>query len=251
MKNINTRPEHAAASATLAQLTAALQAARAEEGRLLAAMAQTPGKSDSPLDAALALLAGQAPQRTDNTGLNQALEAVRVTIATLTPGLEQQRAVLKGLVDELSAQACADAAVTHAKAAQGIADALVTLSKAQANEAAVRASIETAGYDCGLPALVTPAIDFHDEQSQLSRYMRECQSYATDTQDAASGALDKPATVRLLTPGQHGEHNDVLTLPGRLARMLQRMGHAEASSDKPRKAPSRAAAQPAAWGLEA
>ncbi|MEO7953681.1 MAG: hypothetical protein ABIR35_06240, partial [Polaromonas sp.] len=158
---------------------------------------------------------------------------------------------LATLTAELSGQACADAAVTHGKAAQGIADALVALREAQAAETSVRAAIEAAGYRCSLPAMEEPAIEFLDTQSTASRYLRQCSDYAADTQDAASGALDKPAVVLMLAGTAHGQPGDVVSLPGRLARQLQRAGHAEPSRDKPRKAPSRAAAQPAAWGLEA
>jgi len=242
MKNITQNAAHIAASKTLNDLSTALNAARLEEARLLDALATTPGASTNPLQAALNVLAGKDAQRTDSTGLNQALDTMRVTIATLTPGLEQQRAVLATLAAELSGQACADAAVTHAKAAQGIADALVALSKAQENETTVRAAIEAAGYRCSLPAMAEPAIEFLNAQSQSSRYRKTCQDYATDTLDAASGALDKPAVVLMLAGTLHGQPGDVVKLDGREARQLVRLGRCEYTTAKPGKAPR---AQPA------
>lgn len=239
MKNINQNPQYIAASETLAQLDAALSNARAEEARLLDAMAKTPGASANPIQAALNLLAGREAQRTDSTGLNQSLDAVRVTIATLTPGLEQQRATIATLTAELSAQVCTDAAPSHGKAAHAIAAALEELRGALKAEADLRAGIEALGYRCNLQAHQSPAFDFEDSHSVVQRFMRDCAHYSADAIDATSGALDKESTVRLLTRGQNGAAGDVVRLPGRVARVLLRAGHAEYSSAKPSLAPTR------------
>ena len=250
MKNINQNAVFIAASATLADLSAALDTAKAEESRLLAQLSRTPGASPNPLDAALALLGGKMPDRTGMAGLNQALDAVRLTIATLEPGIQAQRAAIAKIRDELSATVCNDAQQAHATAAQGIADCLIALGHAQAQEASTRAAIEAAGFRCLLPALQEPSIDFEDSQSVANRYLRDCQHYAKDVQDGSSGALGRPQTVHLLRDTEHGAPGDVVNLAGRTARQLIRAGACEATADKPRKVARLVATVEHAFGLD-
>ena len=63
----NTR--YTEAQNTLAELSAAFNAATAEESRLLGLLAAPAAASFDPLAAGLRLLRGEAAQRTDNTGL--------------------------------------------------------------------------------------------------------------------------------------------------------------------------------------
>ena len=107
-------------------------------------------------------------------GLNQALDAVRLTIATLEPGIQAQRAAIAKLRDELSATVCNDAQQAHATAAQGIADCLIALGHAQAQEASTRAAIEAAGFRCLLPALQEPSIDLDVYKRQAHGWRPTC-----------------------------------------------------------------------------
>jgi chromosome segregation ATPase len=158
---------------TLAELSAAFNAATAEESRLLGLLAAPAAASFDPLAAGLRLLRGEPAQRNDSTGLNRELAQVRERLDTLRPAVEAQRAAVAALSAELSAAVCAEAQPTHTKAAQGVVDALEGLRAALAAEAAVRGSIEAAGYRCSLEAVAEPELSFADTQSAASRLLRD------------------------------------------------------------------------------
>ena len=65
---------------------------------------------------------------------------------------------------------------------------------------------------------------------------------AAGRKQAASGAIDKPATVHMLVQYPPHECGDIVVLPGRDARAFVRTGRAEFSTAKPRQA--RHAAEP-------
>ena len=70
MKNINQNTRYTEAQNTLAELTAAFNAASADEARLLGLLA-APADAFDPLAAGLRLLRGEPAQRNDSTGLNR------------------------------------------------------------------------------------------------------------------------------------------------------------------------------------
>ena len=76
MKNINQSPRFAEAQNTLGELSAAFNAATAEEARVLGLLA-APADTFDPLAAGLRLLRGEPAQRNDSTGLNRELAQVR------------------------------------------------------------------------------------------------------------------------------------------------------------------------------
>ena len=76
MKTINQNTRFAEAQNTLAELTAAFNAATAAEARLLGLLA-APADTFDPLAAGLRLLRGEPAQRNDSTGLNRELAQVR------------------------------------------------------------------------------------------------------------------------------------------------------------------------------
>lgn len=219
---------------TLAELSAAFNAATAEESRLLGLLAAPAAASFDPLAAGLRLLRGEAAQRTDNTGLNRELAQVRERLDVLRPAIEQQRAVVATVQSELSAAVNAQAQPAHTKAAQGVVDALEGLRAALAAEAAVRGSIEAAGYRCSLEAVAEPELSFADTQSAASRLLRDV-TRRLEVQRLRAGG---PVNVRLLVDGTgFGDGGDVVKLAGPDAAHVVGLGHGEQTQAKPSKTP--------------
>ena len=228
----NTR--YTEAQNTLAELSAAFNAATAEESRLLGLLAAPAAASFDPLAAGLRLLRGEAAQRTDNTGLNRELAQVRERLDVLRPAIEQQRAVVAAVQSELSAAVNAQAQPAHTKSLQGVADALEGLRAALAAEAAVRGSIEAAGYQCSLEAVAEPELNFADTQSAASRLLGDVARRLLVERLRAGG----PVNVRLLVDGTgFGDGGDVVKLAGPDAAHVVGLGHGEHTQAKPSKTP--------------
>ena len=226
----NTR--YTEAQNTLAELSAAFNAATAEESRLLGLLAAPAAASFDPLAAGLRLLRGEAAQRTDNTGLNRELAQVRERLDVLRPAIEQQRAVVAAVQSELSAAVNAQAQPAHTKSLQGVADALEGLRAALAAEAAVRGSIEAAGYRCSLEA--EPELSFADTQSAASRLLRDV-TRRLEVERLRTGGQVR---VRLLVDGTgFGDGGDVVKLAGPDAAHVVGLGHGEQTQAKPSKTP--------------
>lgn len=233
MKTINQNTSFTEAQNTLAELTGAFNAATAEESRLLAALA-APADTFDPLAAGLRLLRGEPAQRNDSTGLNRELAQVRERLDTLRPAIEAQRAAVAALVAELSAGVCAEAQPAHTKAVQGVADALEGLRAALAAEAAVRAGIEAAGYQCSLEAVAEPELNFADSESAASRLMRHLTRLEVVERLRTGG----PVNVRLLVDGTgFGDLGDVVKIDGPDAAHVVALGHGEPTTAKPGKLP--------------
>ena len=219
---------------TLAELSAAFNAATAEESRLLGLLAAPAAASFDPLAAGLRLLRGEPAQRNDMTGLNRELATVRERMDTLRPAIEQQRAVVAAVLAELSAAVNAQAQPAHTKAAQGVVDALEGLRAALAAEAAVRGSIEAAGYQCSLEAVAEPELNFADTQSAASRLLGDVTRRLEVERLRAGG----PVNVRLLVDGTgFGDGGDVVKLAGPDAAHVVGLGHGEQTQAKPSKTP--------------
>ena len=233
MKNINQNTRYAEAQNTLAELTGAFNAATAEEARLLGLLA-APADTFNPLEAGLRLLRGEPAQRNDSTGLSRELVQVRERLDTLRPAIEAHRAAVAALVAELSAAVCAEAQPAHAKAVQGVADALVSLRAALAAEAAVRAGIEAAGYQCSLEAVAEPELSFADSESAASRLLRDV-TRRLEVQRLRTGGQ---VHVRLLVDGTgFGDGGDVVKLAGPDAAHVVGLGHGEPTTAKVGKLP--------------
>ncbi len=228
----NTR--YTEAQNTLAELSAAFNAATAEESRLLGLLAAPAAASFDPLAAGLRLLRGEAAQRTDNTGLNRELAQVRERLDVLRPAIEQQRAVVAAVQSELSAAVNAQAQPAHTKSLQGVADALEGLRAALAAEAAVRGSIEAAGYRCSLEAVAEPELSFADTQSAASRLLRDVTRRLEVERLRAGGQVH----VRLLVEGTgFGDLGDVVKIDGPDAAHVLALGHGEHTTAKLGKLP--------------
>lgn len=227
----NTR--YTEAQSTLAELTGAFNAATAEESRLLSALA-APADTSNPLAAGLRLLRGEPAQRNDMTGLNRELATVRERMDTLRPAIEQQRAVVATVQSELSAAVNAHAQPAHTKSVQAVADALEGLRGALAAEAAVRGSIEAAGYRCSLEAVAEPELSFADTQSAACRLLGDVTRRLEVERLRAGG----PVNVRLLVDGTgFGDGGDVVKLAGPDAAHVVGLGHGEQTQAKPSKTP--------------
>lgn len=228
----NTR--YTEAQNTLAELSAAFNAAAAEESRLLGLLAAPAAASFDPLAAGLRLLRGEPAQRNDMTGLNRELATVRERMDTLRPAIEQQRAVVATVQSELSAAVNAQAQPAHTKSLHGVADALEGLRAALAAEADVRGSIEAAGYQCSLEAVAEPELNFADTQSAASRLLGDVTRRLEVERLRAGG----PVNVRLLVDCTgFGDGGDVVKLAGPDAAHVVGLGHGEATQAKPGKAP--------------
>ncbi|WP_287965055.1 hypothetical protein [Diaphorobacter sp.] len=233
MQAIIKNSRFAEAQNTLAELTGAFNAATAEEARLLELLA-APADTFNPLEAGLRLLRGEPAQRNDSTGLNRELAQVRERLDTLRPAIEAQRAAVATLVAELSAAVCAEAQPGHAKAVQGVADALASLRAALAAEAAVRAGIEAAGYQCSLEAVAEPELSFADTESAASRLMRDV-TRRLEVERLRTGG---PVNVRLLVDGTgFGDLGDVVKIDGPDAAHVVALGHGEPTTAKVGKLP--------------
>ena len=231
MKTINQNTRYTEAKNTLDALSAAFNAATAEEARLLGLLA-APADTFDPLAAGLRLLRGEPAQRNDSTGLNRELAQVRERLDTLRPAVEAQRAAVAALSAELSAAVCAEAQPTHTKAAQGVVDALEGLRAALAAEAAVRGSIEAAGYRCSLEA--EPELSFADTQSAACRLLRDV-TRRLEVERLRTGGQVR---VRLLVDGTgFGDGGDVVKLAGPDAAHVVGLGHGEQTQAKPSKTP--------------
>ncbi|MHB1113151.1 MAG: hypothetical protein ACYC03_08055 [Acidovorax defluvii] len=227
----NTR--YTEAQSTLAELTGAFNAATAEESRLLGLLA-APAETFDPLAAGLRLLRGEPAQRNDMTGLNRELATVRERMDTLRPAIEQQRAVVATVQSELSAAVNAHAQPAHTKSVQAVADALEGLRGALAAEAAVRGSIEAAGYRCSLEAVAEPELSFADTQSAACRLLGDVTRRLEVERLRAGG----PVNVRLLVDGTgFGDGGDVVKLAGPDAAHVVGLGHGEQTQAKPSKTP--------------
>ena len=232
MKTINQNTRYTEAKNTLDALSAAFNAATAEEARLLGLLA-APADTFDPLAAGLRLLRGEPAQRNDSTGLNRELAQVRERLDTLRPAVEAQRAVVATVQSELSAAANAEAQPTHTKAVQGVADALESLRAALAAEAAVRAGIEAAGYQCSLEAVAEPELSFADTQSAACRLLRDV-GRRLEAQRLRAGG---PVNIRLLVDGTgFGDGGDVVRLAGADAAHVVTLGHGEPTQAKLSKA---------------
>ena len=239
MKTINQNTRYTEAKNTLDALSAAFNAAISEEARVLGLLAAPAAASFDPLAAGLRLLRGEPAQRNDSTGLNRELAQVRERLDTLRPAIEAQRAAVAALVAELSAAVCAEAQPGHAKAVQGVADALAVLRGALAAEAAVRAGIEAAGYQCSLEAVAEPELNFADTESAASRLLRDVTRRLEVQRLRTAG----PVNIRLLVDGTgFGDGGDVVRLAGADAAHVVAMGHGEPTQAKPSKAPRPVAA---------
>ena len=238
MKTINQNTRYTEAQNTLAELSAAFNAAAAEESRLLSALA-APADTFDPLAAGLRLLRGEAAQRTDNTGLNRELAQVRERLDVLRPAIEQQRAAVAAVQSELSAAVNAQAQPAHTKAVQGVGVALEGLRAALAAEAAVRAGIEAAGYQCSLEAVAEPELNFADTESAASRLLRDVGRCLEVQRLRTAG----PVNARLLVDVEGmGSAGDVVRTDGATAAHLLALGQGEATQAKPSKAPRPVAA---------
>ena len=233
MKTINQNTRYTEAQNTLAELSAAFNAAAAEESRLLSALA-APADTFDPLAAGLRLLRGESAQRTDNTGLNRELAQVRERLDVLRPAIEQQRAAVAAVQSELSAAVNAQAQPAHTKAVQGVGVALEGLRAALAAEAAVRAGIEAAGYRCSLEAVAEPELNFADSESAASRVLRDVTRRLLVERLRAGG----PVNIRLLVDGTgFGDLGDVVKIDGPDAAHVVALGHGEPTTAKPGKLP--------------
>ena len=233
MKTIN-QTRFTEAQNTLAELTGAFNAAIAEEARLLGLLAAPAAASFDPLAAGLRLLRGEPAQRNDSTGINRELAQVRERLDTLRPAVEAQRAVVATVQSELSAAANAEAQPTHTKAVQGVADALVSLRAALAAEAAVRAGIEAAGYQCSLEAVAEPELNFADTESAASRLLRDV-TRRLEVERLRTGG---PVNIRLLVDGTgFGDLGDVVKIDGPDAAHVVALGHGEPTTAKAGKLP--------------
>ena len=135
---------------------------------------------------------------------------------------------------ELSAAVNAQAQPAHTKSLQGVADALEGLRAALAAEAAVRGSIEAAGYRCSLEAVTEPELNFADTESAASRLLCDVGRRLEVERLRTGGAVN----VRLLVDGTgFGDGGDVVKLAGPDAAHVVGLGHGEATQAKPGKAP--------------
>lgn len=233
MQAIIKNARYTEAQATLNELSAAFNAAVADESRLLAALAG-PADAVDPLQAGLRLLRGLPAAPRNLNGLNRELTAVRERLDVLRPAVEAQRAAVAVVQAELSAEANAKALPVHTKAIEAVFDALSGLRAALTYEATVRAEIEAAGYQCSLEAVIEPELNFADTESAASRLLRDV-TRRLEVERLRTGG---PVNARLLVSVEGlGSVGDVMRVNGETVAHLVALGHGEATQAKPSKAP--------------
>lgn len=239
INNISTNPRYASEITTLNRLTKSLAEAQAEAdrtGSLLAAW--NPPTGGDAVSAALQMLDGKPAQNSmDILATERATALNKAKI--LKQAIEQQRVSMLELTSELSIVESTLHRAAHADAVRSIAAALKTLDDALGVEANLRERIEQAGYRCTLPAFPVPELGrlSYIDDSPMLRHHKAAVEYVADYEDDASGKLDKPNVVHLLVdvPGI-GRVTEIVSIAGRMARQLVRLGRAEETNDKPRRA---------------
>lgn len=222
-------PRYAEAAAILDRLMQSHSKAQAEADRtgvLLAAW--NPPTGADAVCAALAMLDSNSPARSGMDTIATANMEARNKVDILRQAIQQQYSKMSELTSELSAEESALVRAEHAEVVRGIAKALEALGAAMQAETDLRARIETAGYSCTLPAFQFYEIGVMiDPESLIATNCRAAFAYAEDHDDSVSGALNKDATVHLLSdwPGA-GMATEVVSIGGRLARHLTRIGRA-------------------------
>lgn len=241
MKNIITiakHPRYAEAAAVLSRLMQSHSQAQADADRTGALLAAwNPPKGAAAVSAALDMLDSNTPARSGMDTIATANAEARNKADILRQAILQQHAKMRELTSELSAEESALSRADHAEVVRGIAKALKALGDALQSETDLRARIDAAGYRCTLPSFQFHEIGvMTDPESLIATNCRAAIAYAVDHDDSVSGQLDKPATVRLLAdwPGT-GRGIEVVSLAGRMARHLVRIGRAEETTDKPRR----------------
>jgi hypothetical protein len=241
MKNIISiakNPRYAEAAAVLSRLVQSHSQAQAEADRTGALLAAwNPPKGADAVSAALDMLDSNSPARSGMSAIATANVEARNKVDILWQAIQQQHTKMSELTSELSAEESALSRADHAEAVRGISKALKTLGDALQAETDLRARIDVAGYRCTLPSFQFHEIGvMTDPDSLIAANYRAALAYAVDHDDSVSGQMDKTATVHLLSdwPGA-GRATEVVSLAGRLARHLVRLGKAEATTDKPRR----------------
>ncbi len=225
----NTRYNEAVA--ILGQLTEAQSAAKLEENAVLALLdTEHPGKKQSALDRAKAMLTGGTPApRQDLAGLNSRLAEVREKLALLALAIQEQRDIMAGIVGAQSAVVNGERKADHIKAAERIKTALAGLHEAMQAEQSLRAEIGAAGYLCHLEPLERIELSFADSQSTVARFSNDVACYLALHELQAKRVVN----VRLLIESTAGLSGDVVTMTGIDAARLVSMGHGEVTTDKP------------------
>lgn len=233
MKSIFQNADHAAATAQLAELQAAHNAAALDESQLLVQLGQQAQSKPSALDRAKAMLKGGVPApRQDHEGLMQRLADSRAKLSLLALAIAEQRGIMAGLVQAQGAIVNAGAKQAHVQAATAIRTALAGLRVAMDTESALRAEIAEAGYQCSLEPLASPELCFAESESTISKFAGEVEGYLNF--DAMVNT--KSVTVRLLLAKGGGQPGDVVTLPGAEAASLVRHGWGEVTTATPSRA---------------
>jgi YesN/AraC family two-component response regulator len=229
---------YAEASVVLSRLEKSHHQAQAEADRTASLLAAwNPPQGTDAVSAALEMLDGKTPARNSMSLLETERATSQSKATILKQAIEQQRVAMAALASDLSSEESALHRAEHAEAVLGIAHALKALDVALEGETNVRERIEQAGYRCILPVFVIPEMGrLSHLDSPMVRHFKSATEYVADYDDDVSGQLDKQNTVHLLVdvPGI-GRVSEIVSMAGRLARHLVRMGRAEETSDKPRR----------------
>jgi hypothetical protein len=241
MKNITTiakNPRYAEAAAVMSRLVQSHGQAEAEADRTGALLAAwSPPKGTDAVSTALDMLDSNTPARSGMDAVAAQNVEARNKADILRQAIQQQHTKMRELTSELSAGESALFRADHAEAVRRIAQALMALGDALQVETNLHARIDAAGYRCTLPAFQFPELGvMTDPESLIATNYRAAIAYAEDHDDSESGQLDNAATVHLLSDWTGvGRATEVVSLAGRLARHLVRLGKAEATTDKPRR----------------
>lgn len=183
----------------------------------------------------LAMLAGKTPALSGSDGTaTQRADAV-VKARLIEQAIQEQQATIQSLASTLSGEVANTMHGEHAEAVRAIAAALKALDNALEAEEAIRVRIVTEGYRCLLPFFGINELGRLKDLSltPIIVHVREASNYVIDYEDSVSGVLDKPATVHLLADVHGvGRASDIVSMDGRRARSLIRLGRAEATTDK-------------------
>lgn len=235
--HISKNPDYASALALRNRLSESLAVTQEKVTATDAKLAEwRPPSGVDAVTTALGIIDGAKPTRAmDSLAIENADAKAKAEI--IREAIAEQDQNIYALASRLSSEFSSGLRAKHVDVVRAIAKALTDLGAAMNAETALRESIEQAGYRCSLPSFQWYTVGvMSDLDSPLARHYRTTSAYADDFDDQASGALDKDARVHLLTDWLGaGKACEVVSLSGRLARHLVRLGKAEPTNEKPRR----------------
>lgn len=239
--HIDAAPEMIAAHATAARLKTELATIETQIATIEAARLNQTAKPRDPVSDAIALMDGTAAQPSADGELGR-LYARREAVAAGANAADERALSTRR---ELSRVYMVGQTGRTIAALDALACALQAALDVGKDFDAIRADAAALGYDSAAAGL--PLEIGEGQRPQIEIYLRTAREFSEELSDRISP--DGPAvTVRVLAEleGHDAQPGDVVSLPGKTARLFVRLGRAElATGSTPQRSRKRATATPA------